>query len=138
MPSVRGNIYYAGNPIDAVRETFSAENTSAGTTDATGRYSVQIKFTHPPRNTLTLIGEVRCLAVEGGFFHARGEITEVHGGGSSGVEKFSIFGYDSGKHSTEPDLYDVYYGEPNFEGCRAPTTSEDLFPIQEGDIVITE
>jgi hypothetical protein len=80
MPSVRGNIYNAAHTWIEANETFNAENTSSGTTEATGSYRAQFKRPDPPRVPAVLIGEVRCLAVEGGFFQARGEITDtLHG-----------------------------------------------------------
>ena len=142
MPSVRGNIYNPGHPYSDARETFSAENTSAGTTDATGHYRAQIKRIHEPKTPLIMIGEVKCLAVDGGYFMVRGEITDVQHGGAPGPETFLISGYDSGKHSSEPDYYYIGYyyenNEPTFEGCRAPTSTKDLYPIEDGDIDVRD
>ena len=141
MPSVRGNIYNPGHYYSDARETFSAENTSSGTTDATGQYRAQIKRTHAPKPPLILIGEVKCLAVDGGFFQARGVITDVQHGAPDvpGPAGFILWGYDSGKHSAEPDYYYVHYEqEPQLEGCVAPTTTEDMTLIQEGDIDVTD
>ena len=136
MPSVRGNIYNPAHPWEDAREIFSAESTSSDTTDATGRSRAQIKRTDPPSNPVIIIGEVRCLSVVGRFFQARGVITEVHGG-SDPPEMFLISGYDSGRGSTDPDFYNVVYYEPAFESCRA-TTTRDLAPIHDGDIVVTD
>jgi hypothetical protein len=138
MPSVRGNIHYHSSHWNVPsRETFDAENTSAGTTDATGRFRAQIERTHPPRRPLILIGEVRCLTVDGRFFQARGEITDVqHADSSFEIRGFIIAGYDSAKHSTEPDYFDVgYAAEPLLDGCVVPTTTEYMTPIHDGDIV---
>jgi hypothetical protein len=47
-------------------------------------------------------------------------------------------GYDSGKHSTEPDRYYVMYeDEPQSEGCVALTVIDELIPV-EGYIVVTD
>lgn len=85
---------------------------------------------------------MRCLAVEGGFFQARGVITDVqHGGGpdAPGPEMFVIEGYDSGRHSTEPDYYDVFYFyEPNSLPCQAPTTTSQMAPIHDSDIDVRD
>src|SRR3712207_828685 len=103
MPSVRDNIHNPGSHFNVPsRKTFDAENTSAGTTDATGRFRAQIERTHPPRRPLIMSGEVRSLTVDGRFFQARGEITDVqHANSSFEIRGFIIARYDSGKHSEE-------------------------------------
>jgi hypothetical protein len=138
MPSVRGNIHYTHSHFNVPsKETFSAENTSAGTTDATGRYRAEIERSDPP---LKMSGEVRCLTVAGRFFQARGEITDVQNTGSGfEIRGFIIAGYDSGKHSTEPDYIDVGYTTyPLSDGCEVPTTTEYMTPIQHGKIDVTD
>jgi hypothetical protein len=83
---------------------------------------------------------VKCLSVDGSFFQARGVITEMqHSDATTHPEGFILWGYDSGKHSTEPDYYYVHYEqEPQLEGCVAPTTTEDMTPIHDGDIDVTD
>jgi hypothetical protein len=138
MPSVRGNIHYTGNHWTVPsEETFSAKNTSAGTTDATGRYQAEIVGWDPP---LKMGGEVRCLTVDGRFFQARGEITDVQNAGPGfEIRGFIIAGYDSGKHSTEPDYFDTgFTAYPLSEGCRVPTTTDYMTPIDEGNIDVKD
>jgi hypothetical protein len=55
MPSVRGNIYNPGHYYEDARETFSAETTSSGTTDATGHYRAQIKRINAPKTPSSLL-----------------------------------------------------------------------------------
>jgi hypothetical protein len=143
MPSAKGNIHYTGRHWNVPsKETVSAENTSAGTTDATGRYRAQIERSDPP---LKMSGEVRCLSIVGRFFRACGEITDVQNADSSfELRGFILSGYDSGKHSTEPDYFHTGYttyplSEEDLDYlCGSwPTTTEYMTPIQHGQIDVT-